>query len=80
MYIEELHSKSNMKNVTVVLSYDEIRDITNGLFYATQSSEENKNKYTDIYCKSKVIFDMVKHGNIQPETIEKLARLNKEGD
>lgn len=76
MHIQELHNTEHNKTVTVTFMYNEIRDLSNGLFQCIQSSEDNENKYLGIYCKSKILFDMIKHGNIQPETIKRLSKLN----
>ncbi len=68
MYIEKLSSATNSKSATVFLNYDEVRDIANGLYYVTKTHSE----YKEIHAKCKVVFDMVKHGMIQPETVELL--------
>ena len=72
MYIEERNCKTYARNVTVCFQYEELKYICNGLYLAMESSEENQKKYSDIYGKCKFLFDMVKHGNIQPETLKKL--------
>jgi len=72
MIIEELVCKTNQKHVTVALSYDEVRDIANGLYHMVNGSGDKK-EYVEIYGKCKFLFDMVKHGNIQPETVARLT-------
>lgn len=75
MYIEELCTRPQQKSITVTFNYDEIRDIANGLYYLTKQSDQHDNTdYKNIYAKCKFLFDMIKHGNIQPETVEKLNR------
>lgn len=69
MHIKKLSSRTNEKYVTVTMSYDTVRDIHNGLYCASQTNE----KYKSIYAKAAFLFDMVKHGMIQPETAIKLA-------
>lgn len=62
-------------SATITLTYDEIRDISNGLYYLTNPSliENNTNEeYKNVAAKTSFLFDMVKHGNIQPETVNKL--------
>lgn len=62
--LAELHER------TITLTYDEIRDIANGLYYLSKDKPE----YTGIKDKCKVVFDMVKHGMIQPETVESMSK------
>lgn len=64
MVIKELDDK--IKHATISISYNEARDISNGLYHISKEKPE----YKDIYLKTKFIFDMIKHGMIQPETIE----------
>lgn len=77
MHIEQLTSLKNDKYVKVVLSYDEVRDIANGLYYLTSDNKTDVGKYKEIAAKTHFLFDMVKHGNIQPNTIKKLADILK---
>lgn len=76
MHIEELTSKPNIKIATVVMTYEEVRDIANGLYHLISGTECNKDDYKNIYAKSKFLFDMVKHGMIQPETLNRFDELN----
>lgn len=72
MYIEELNTKKHQKSITVTMSYEEIRDISNGLYYFVnnkRSEEEDTSRYAKVYSDCKLLFDMLKHGNVQPETI-----------
>ena len=71
MHIEELSSKKGNKGVTVYLDYDEIKDIANALYDLTSGKQPEKN-YEDIAAKCHVLFDLVKHGMVQPHTIKKL--------
>lgn len=75
MQIERLSSITGVKSASVFLNYDEVRDISNGLYYVTKTHPE----YKEISAKCKVLFDMVKHGMIQPETIKKFTELESEG-
>jgi hypothetical protein len=68
MVIDELSSKQSNKYVTITLSYEECRDISNGL-YLIQKTED---KYRDTYHKMKMVFDLIKEGNILPGTICKM--------
>lgn len=61
MVIEECASRKGRCFATVTMTYDEIRDIANGLYYLSKD-------------KCKVVFDMVKHGMIQPETVESMSK------
>ena len=74
MVIQELSSIRNNKYVTVLLTYEEARDIANGLYYAC----EDKPEYKNIKDKCKFLFDMVKHGMIQPETVMGMSKDIKE--
>lgn len=73
MNIVKLTCEPNCKYITVTLGYDEIRDIANGLYYTVKETE-NGSKYKEIQGKCKFLFDMVKHGSIQPETVEMLTK------
>lgn len=77
MTIEKLSSESNNKYANVTLTYEEIRDISNALYYLISGEKCDVSKYQLLYAKSKMIFDMVKHGMIQPETINAFSE--KEG-
>lgn len=68
MVIDECHSKKNFKYVTVTLTYEEARDVANGLYYAAKSNPE----FRGIRNKCKFVFDMIKHGMIQPETVREM--------
>lgn len=70
MTINELSSTTNNKYVNVTLTYEECRDISNALY----NLQKEDKKYKDIYGKCKFLFDMVKHGNIQPETVKALSK------
>lgn len=70
MVIEECSSRKGRCFATVTLTYDEIRDIANGLYYLSKDKPE----YTGIKDKCKVVFDTVKHGMIQPETVESMSK------
>lgn len=80
MKIDELNSKPNQKSITVTMSYDEVRDISNGLYYlVSDKNPDDRSKYQSIYTDCKILFDMIKHGNVQPETIaHKSSLLNNE--
>lgn len=73
MYIEELTCKPERKSITVSFSYDEIRDISNGLFIVASNTKSGYD-FSDIYGKVKFLFDMIKHGDIQPETVRRLDK------
>lgn len=82
MYINNLTSTQSLKSVTVTLSYDEVRDIANGLYYLNKYAKDTilddvkDDQYTQIGAKAAFLFDIVKHGMIQPETIEKFNNAN----
>lgn len=73
MHIDELNARKGQKSITVTMNYDEVRDIANGLYYLISGTpcEDGVDKYKPIAADCKVLFDLIKHGNIQPETIDK---------
>lgn len=74
MIINEMNSDTNRKYIRTTFDYKEIRDIANGLYYISLQRKE----YSEIYAKCKFLFDMIKHGNIQKETINFFSTLNKD--
>lgn len=70
---------TNTKTITVELNYNEVRDISNGLYLATTADNSNA-EYDTIYGKSRILFDLIKHGTIQCDTIDRLYNINKEAD
>lgn len=75
MVINELKEKQ----ITVTLDYNECRDISNGLYYATKNELKGA-EYQKIFSKCKFLFDMVKHGYIQPETVKEMINVDKASD
>ena len=87
MIIKKLNCEDkNNSYLTVQLNYDEVRDIANTCYYATQFIPENKVKVkSDAVTAAnmtKFLFDMVKHGNIQLETIQDMymAKFDEDKD
>lgn len=76
MNIVKLSSEPQIKHVVVGFSYEEIRDIANGLYEVSKTSP----KYLSAYTKAKTLFDLVKEGNIQRETADSLFALNHKED
>lgn len=80
MNIENLTCKPNNHFVTVTMNYEEVRDIANGLYWLSRLSSKNTNDmdvkpehYTDVTNKMAFLFDMIKHGMIQSNTIAKMS-------
>lgn len=80
MNIENLTCKPNNHFVTVTMNYEEVRDIANGLYWLSRLSPKNTNdmdvkpeRYTDVTNKMAFLFDMIKHGMIQSNTIAKMS-------
>ena len=69
MTIRELSTEKLNPHVTVTLSYDEVRDIANGLYKGCGSTSEGR----EVYKKAATLFELVKHGKI---TSHLLAILN----
>lgn len=65
MTIETLSSRTNNKYVTVTFTYEEVRDMANGLYHVCKDKPE----YKSIKDKCRFLFDMVKEGMIQPGTV-----------
>lgn len=61
MNIVNLNSEPNNKNVTVCLSYENIRDIANGLYEASKINS----KYESIQRIMADIFSLTKEGDIK---------------
>lgn len=74
MTIQEFSSKTNNKYVTVTFTYEEARDMANGLYHVCKDKPE----YKGIKDKCKFLFDMVKEGMIQRETVSSMSEDIKE--
>lgn len=61
MNIVNLNSEPNYKNVTVCLSYENIRDIVNGLYEASKVNP----KYEPMYRVMADVFSLTKEGSIK---------------
>lgn len=77
MTIKKLNcGNKNDSYLTVQLSYDEVRDIANTCYYATQyiPGDQTKVKSNAAVAANmtKFLFDMIKHGNVQLETIQNM--------
>lgn len=79
MTIKELVSDGyvGIKYTTVTLSYEECRDLANGLFEYICLARENKdtktlNRYKDIYKKVSKLFHLVKCGWLLDEDIKNI--------
>lgn len=75
MIIKKLNCEDKSNSyLTVQLSYDEVRDIANTCYYATEfiPADQTKVKSNAVIAANmtKFLFDMIKHGNIQFETIQ----------
>ena len=69
MYIDKLERQTDEGHqITIVMNYDEVRDITNGLYEASKQKQ-----FQSVYAKMSFMFDMIKFGMIQPHTADKLG-------
>lgn len=75
MQIRELRSERNNKGAVISLSYEEIRDLANALYCLT-TGVSTKTDYSSIAANMHLLFDLVKHGNIQKHSIDKLHELS----
>lgn len=85
MVIKELNHKPELKikDCIVELSYEEVRDIANGFYMLTRMLEDDIKKFevsatelASFYERKKsfaVLFDLVKHGQVQQFTIDNCA-------
>ena len=87
MVIKKLNcGNKNDSYLTVQLSYDEVRDSANTCYYATEfiPADRTKVKANAVIAANmtKFLFDMVKHGNIQLETIQNMymAKFDEDKD
>lgn len=83
MHIENLVNTSSIHSITVTFNYNEIRDIANGLYLLVNLGDNvpyNPDSYLEIAAKAAFMFDMIKHGMIQSETVSRLSKtaLNKD--
>lgn len=62
MTIRELSTESSNRHVTVTLSYDEVRDIANGLYKGQRGDGDLSDR--EVYKKAATLFELVKHGKI----------------
>lgn len=58
MYINNLCSDTHLKSVTITLTYDDIRDLANGM---SEAAEKNP-KYTKLAKRLKDVFSLTKEG------------------
>ena len=82
MHIENLVNTNSVHSITITFNYNEVRDIANGLYLLINLKDVpyNPDSYLEIAAKAAFMFDMIKHGMIQPETVSKLSKtaLNKD--
>ena len=75
MVIKQLDTTGVYKHVTVELDYDELRDLSNGLFYVSNNMFcDHSSDFKDVAKKASLLFDLVKHGTVMPETAAKFAK------
>lgn len=77
MFIRNLQLEPAGSTVTITLNYDEVRILANGFYNLVEDNEKFAHLYEclEMRAKTKFLFDMIKHGNIQPETISLYNRL-----
>lgn len=89
MIIKELNHKPEykIKDCTVSLSYDEVRDIANGMYLLVEHIEHpdkvstitatERANFETVKNSFAVLFDLVKHGQVQQFTINRCASPTK---
>lgn len=77
MFIRNLQLEPAGSTVTITLNYDEVKILANGFYNLVEDNEKfaHSYEYLDMRAKTRFLFDMIKHGNIQPETIPLYNRL-----
>lgn len=69
MRIESMKSGNQPEDyITVTFGYDEIKQIANACYYAFSAFSTPVN--TQACINACFLFNMIKHGNIQPETLK----------
>jgi hypothetical protein len=88
MIINELNHKPDLKikNATVTLNYEEIRDIANGLFYLLEDDEtfkpnqSEKDSFAQTKRKFDMLFDLVKYGGVTDFTLSHIVPKPRESE
>lgn len=88
MIINELNHKPDLKikNATVTLNYEEIRDIANGLFYLLKDDEKfkpnqsEKDSFAQTKRKFDMLFDLIKYGCVTDFTLSHIVPKPKESE
>lgn len=82
MHIENLDNTGSIHSITITFNYNEVRDIANGLYLLVNPGgvPYNPDTYLEVAAKAAFMFDMIKHGMIQPDTVSELSKtaLNKD--
>lgn len=69
MKIRELSGRKGNRHATVTLTYEEIRDMADGLCQICLDRPE----YESVENKCRLLFEMVEHGKATPETIKRMG-------
>ncbi len=78
------HLDTDTQTITVEFQYGEIQNISNGLYLAKESIARDidgdladlilPEQLDDIQGKAALLFDLIKHGMIQKETVNRLQK------
>lgn len=84
MHIERLTTTQGLQSITLTMNYEEMHSITDGLYQLTKPSVRTTlpagKDYTQIYTQCAIMFDMMKHGNIQPTTLKTMNQYSPQKD
>lgn len=69
--------KYGIKNATVTLSYEEIRDIAN-MLYQTTKDEKTRSEQHILHRDFFLLFELVKNGCIDSFTVETLNKIQEQ--
>lgn len=77
MHILKLSSMTGNHYVEIHMNYDDIRNTANAMYELYKAGHGN---YGELCLEWKKVFDMVKHGNVMPETMGLAMKLSEGKD
>lgn len=72
----EHNNKTKTFSATIKLNYDEIRDLSHGMYYLCEDDKSKYNvSYQETHKEIALLFDLVKNGRLDERSVEMLKRL-----
>jgi len=69
--IKELSTEKPYPHATVTFGYDELRDLSNGLYeLVNKGTPKQRKEFLDISKKAHTLFELVKHGKITSHLLD----------